>query len=48
MGFHMPVFLYFEYKCDPDDPDEGLFRSAFLVCVSDYMRDRHYSHILKR
>jgi hypothetical protein len=37
----MPVFLYFEYKYDPENPDNGLFRSAYLVCVSGYMRDYH-------
>jgi hypothetical protein len=42
MGYDMPVCLYFEYEYDPKDPDKGLFRSAFLVCVSEYMRDYQY------
>jgi hypothetical protein len=36
MGYSMPLFLYYEYEYDPSDPDDGLFRSAFLVCVSAY------------
>ncbi len=41
VGYNMPVFLYDEYEYDPKDPDKGLFRSGFLVCVSGYMRDYH-------
>jgi hypothetical protein len=33
-GIDMPVFLYEDYKYNPEDPEEGLFRGAFLVCVS--------------
>jgi hypothetical protein len=33
-GTQMPVFLYEDYKYNPEDPEEGLFRGAFLVCVS--------------
>jgi len=39
MGYSMPVLLYEEYKYDPEDPNKGLFQSAFLVCVSEYMHD---------
>jgi len=44
MGYDMPVFLYHKYKYDPEDPDKGLFQSAFLVCVSGYMRDNLCGH----
>lgn len=30
----MPVILYEGYQYDPADPENGLFRSSFLVCVS--------------
>ncbi|KAN0128660.1 hypothetical protein V8E53_013479 [Lactarius tabidus] len=29
----MPVILYEEYQYDPADPEKGLFRSSFLICV---------------
>jgi len=32
-GEYMPVFLYNDYTYNPDDPEEGLFQGAFLVCV---------------
>jgi len=43
MGYDMPLFLYCEYKYDPEDPEKGLFRSSFLVCVSEYMRGFLYN-----
>ena len=33
-GTNMPVFLYENYIYNDEDPEEGLFRGAFLVCVS--------------
>lgn len=33
-GSDMPVFLYEDYAYNQEDPEEGLFRGAFLVCVS--------------
>ena len=39
----MPVFLYEGYAYNPEDPEEGLFRGAFLVCVSP---DRFYCRVL--
>jgi hypothetical protein len=33
MGCHMPVFLYEDYTYNHEDPEEGLFQGAFLVCV---------------
>jgi hypothetical protein len=33
-GVDMPVFLYQDYMYNPEDPEEGLFRGPFLVCVS--------------
>jgi hypothetical protein len=35
-GTDMPVFLYDDYTYNPDNPEEGLFRGQFLVCVSAY------------
>jgi len=32
-GDEWPVFLYHGYSCDPNDPWNGLFRSALLVKV---------------
>ena len=43
-GFDMPVFLYEDYTYDPEDPEEGLFRGAFLVCVSPFYL--LYCHVL--
>ncbi len=39
MGYNMPVFLYAEYDYDPEDPDKGLFWSAFLVCVGECVHE---------
>jgi hypothetical protein len=33
-GDQLPIFLYYGYKYDPDDPWDGLFRSILLVSVS--------------
>jgi len=33
-GTDMPVFLYEDYIYNDEDPEEGLFQGAFLVCVS--------------
>jgi hypothetical protein len=33
-GSDMPVFLYEDYTYNQEDPEEGLFRGPFLVCVS--------------
>jgi hypothetical protein len=33
-GTDMPVFLYEDYTYNEEDPEEGLFRGSFLVCVS--------------
>ena len=33
-GDQWPIFLYHGYTYDPDDPWNGLFRSAILVLVS--------------
>jgi hypothetical protein len=33
-GRDMPTFLYEDYMYNPNDPEEGLFRGPFLVCVS--------------
>jgi hypothetical protein len=35
-GTDMPIFLYNNYTYNPNDPEEGLFRGPFLVCVSAY------------
>jgi hypothetical protein len=32
-GDQWPLFLYADYHYDPEDPWNGLFRSALLVCV---------------
>ncbi|KAF8496387.1 hypothetical protein F5888DRAFT_1634920 [Russula emetica] len=32
-GVDMPVFLYKDYTYNPEDPEEGLFRGAYLVCT---------------
>lgn len=36
-GVDLPVFLYEDYTYNQEDPEEGLFRGAFLVCVSPDM-----------
>jgi hypothetical protein len=36
-GSDMPTFLYDDYAYNPNDPEEGLFRGPFLVCVSAYL-----------
>jgi hypothetical protein len=36
-GTDMPVFLYDNYRYNPEDPEEGLFQGPFLVCVSPYL-----------
>jgi hypothetical protein len=33
-GDQWPIFLYYEYSYDPDDPWKGLLRSAIIVSVS--------------
>lgn len=33
-GTDMPVFLYDDYMYNPDDPEDGLFKGPFLVCIS--------------
>ena len=33
-GDQWPLFLYADYHYDPEDPWNGLFRSALLVSVS--------------
>jgi hypothetical protein len=33
-GDNWPIFLYHGYNYDPEDPWNGLFRSALLVSVS--------------
>ena len=33
-GDNWPIFLYHGYNYDPEDPWNGLFRSAVLVSVS--------------
>src|ERR1700690_3856224 len=33
-GDQWPIFLYNEYRYDPEDPWSGLFRSTLLVSVS--------------
>ena len=33
-GDQWPLFLYADYRYDPEDPWNGLFRSAVLVSVS--------------
>jgi hypothetical protein len=32
-GDQWPLFLYADYRYDPEDPWNGLFQSALLVCV---------------
>jgi hypothetical protein len=36
-GDQWPIFLYRGYNYDPDDPWDGLFRSALLVSVSSFL-----------
>jgi hypothetical protein len=35
-GDQWPIFLYHGEQYDPDDPWNGLFRSALLLSVSNY------------
>ena len=35
-GDQWPVFLYSEYRYDPEDPWNGLFRSVLLVSVCNF------------
>jgi len=35
-GTDMPVFLYDNYMYNPKDPEAGLFKGPFLVCVRPY------------
>ena len=46
-GDQWPIFLYYGYTFDPDDPWNGLFRSSLLVSVSILpgraIRDTYYS-----
>ena len=37
-GDQWPLFLYADYHYDPEDPWNGLFRSALLVCVCYKLR----------
>ena len=41
----MPTFLYEDYTYNPEDPEEGLFRGSFLVCVSSDVSHQH-CHVL--
>jgi hypothetical protein len=41
-GVDMPTFLYEDYNYNLDDPEDGLFKGPFLVCVSTY---QVYLHI---
>jgi hypothetical protein len=47
-GDQWPLFLYADYHYDPEDPWNGLLRSALLVCVSSKLASRFqivYAHL---